>query len=113
LAYCESPYGYLTTRRIARAMALLRRGNLSVAEVCFAGGCSSLGTFSSRFTDLVGMPPSTYRRHAACDGGDAPVRGETGDQTDQESRSAGRRAAARVTAMTSPTRRFSGLPVRL
>ena len=65
LAYGESPYGYLMTRRIERAMALLRRGDLSVAEVCFAVGCSSLGTFSSRFTDLVGMPPSTYRRLAA------------------------------------------------
>jgi AraC-like DNA-binding protein len=61
----ESPYGYLMTRRIERAMALLRRGDLSITEVCFAVGCSSLGTFSSRFTDLVGMPPSTYRRHAA------------------------------------------------
>jgi AraC-like DNA-binding protein len=63
LAYGESPYGYLMTRRIERAMALLRRGDLSVTEVCFAVGCSSLGTFSSRFTELVGMPPSTYRRH--------------------------------------------------
>ena len=65
LAYGESPYGYLMTRRVERAMALLRRGDLSVTEVCFAVGCSSLGTFSSRFTDLVGMPPSTYRRDAA------------------------------------------------
>jgi AraC-like DNA-binding protein len=65
LAYGESPYSYLMTRRIERAMALLRRGDLSVTEVCFAVGCSSLGTFSSRFTELVGMPPSTYRRHAA------------------------------------------------
>jgi AraC-like DNA-binding protein len=64
LAYGEPPYGYLMTRRIERAMALLRRGDLSVTEVCFAVGCSSLGTFSSRFTDLVGMPPSTYRREA-------------------------------------------------
>jgi transcriptional regulator GlxA family with amidase domain len=62
LAYGESPYAYLMTRRIERAMALLRRGDLSVTEVCFAVGCSSLGTFSSRFTELVGMPPSTYRR---------------------------------------------------
>jgi len=62
LAYGESPYGYLMTRRIERAMALLRRGDLSVTEVCFAVGCSSLGTFSSRFTDLVGVPPSDYRR---------------------------------------------------
>jgi AraC-like DNA-binding protein len=65
LAYGESPYGYLMTRRIERAMALLRRGDLSVTEVCFSVGCSSLGTFSSRFTELVGMPPSTYRRAAA------------------------------------------------
>ena len=64
-AYGESPYSYLMTRRIERAMALLRRGDLSVTEVCFAVGCSSLGTFSSRFTELVGMPPSAYRREAA------------------------------------------------
>jgi AraC-like DNA-binding protein len=64
-AYGESPYGYLMTRRIERAMALLRRGDLSVTEVCFAVGCSSLGTFSTRFSELVGMPPSTYRRLAA------------------------------------------------
>lgn len=61
----ESPYSYLMTRRIERAMALLRRGDLSVTEVCFAVGCSSLGTFSTRFTELVGMPPSTYRDRAA------------------------------------------------
>jgi AraC-like DNA-binding protein len=61
LAYGESPYSYLMTRRIERAMALLRRGDLSVTEVCFAVGCSSLGTFSTRFTELVGVPPSTYR----------------------------------------------------
>jgi AraC-like DNA-binding protein len=65
VAYGESPYGYLMTRRIERAMALLRRGDLSVTEVCFAVGCSSLGTFSTRFTELVGMPPSAYRRDAA------------------------------------------------
>ena len=64
LAYGESPYSYLMTRRIERAMALLRRGDLSVTDVCFAVGCSSLGTFSTRFTELVGMPPSTYRRQA-------------------------------------------------
>ena len=64
LAYGESPYAYLMTRRIERAMALLRRGDLSVTEVCFEVGCSSLGTFSSRFTELVGVPPSTYRREA-------------------------------------------------
>ena len=65
LAFGESPYGYLMTRRIERAMALLRRGDLSVTEVCIAVGCSSLGTFSTRFTELVGMPPSVYRREAA------------------------------------------------
>lgn len=63
-AYGESPYSYLMTRRIERAMALLRRGDLSVTEVCFAVGCSSLGTFSTRFTELVGVPPSEYRRSA-------------------------------------------------
>jgi transcriptional regulator GlxA family with amidase domain len=65
LAYGESPYSYLMTRRIERAMALLRRGDLSVTEVCFAVGCASLGTFSTRFTELVGVPPSTYRQEAA------------------------------------------------
>ena len=64
-AYGESPYSYLMTRRIERAMALLRRGDLTVTEVCFEVGCSSLGTFSSRFTELVGVPPSVYRRQAA------------------------------------------------
>jgi len=64
-AYGESPYSYLMTRRIERAMALLRRGDLSVTDICFAVGCSSLGTFSTRFTELVGVPPSTYRRHEA------------------------------------------------
>jgi AraC-like DNA-binding protein len=64
LAYGESPYSYLMTRRIERAMALLRSGDLSVTEICFEVGCSSLGTFSTRFTELVGMPPSAYRRNA-------------------------------------------------
>ena len=63
-AFGESPYGYLMTRRIERAMALLRRGDLSVTDVCFTVGCSSLGTFSTRFTELVGMSPSAYRREA-------------------------------------------------
>ncbi len=65
LAYGEPPYAYLMTRRIERAMALLRRGDLSVTEICFAVGCSSLGTFSTRFTELVGVPPSVYRHQAA------------------------------------------------
>ena len=64
-AYGESPYGYLMTRRIERAMALLRIGDMSVTDVCFAVGCQSLGTFSTRFTELVGMPPSAYKERAA------------------------------------------------
>lgn len=64
-AYGESPYSYLMTRRIERAMALLRRGELGVTDVCFTVGCSSLGTFSTRFTELVGMSPSAYRNRAA------------------------------------------------
>ncbi|HZA41082.1 MAG TPA: helix-turn-helix transcriptional regulator [Actinomycetota bacterium] len=60
-AFGESPYSYLMTRRIERAMALLIRGDLTVTEICFEVGCSSLGTFSTRFTELVGMPPSAYR----------------------------------------------------
>jgi AraC-like DNA-binding protein len=63
-AYGESPYGYLMTRRIERAMMLLRRGGMSVTDVCFAVGCQSLGTFSTRFTELVGMPPSAYKDRA-------------------------------------------------
>jgi AraC-like DNA-binding protein len=61
-AYGESPYAYLMTRRIERAMTLLRRGDLSVTEVCFEVGCSSLGTFSTRFTELVGVSPSAYKK---------------------------------------------------
>ncbi|WP_407710328.1 helix-turn-helix transcriptional regulator [Arthrobacter nitrophenolicus] len=64
LAYGESPYSYLMTRRIERAMALLRKGGLSVTEACFAVGCSSLGTFSTRFSELVGMSPSAYKQEA-------------------------------------------------
>jgi AraC-like DNA-binding protein len=60
-AYGESPYSYLMTRRIERAKALLRRGDLSVTEVCMTVGCTSLGSFSARFTELVGETPSAYR----------------------------------------------------
>jgi AraC-like DNA-binding protein len=60
-AYGETPYAYLMTRRIERAKALLRRGDMSVTEVCMAVGCSSLGSFSSRFTELVGETPTAYR----------------------------------------------------
>ncbi|CAM3801320.1 transcriptional regulator [Isoptericola cucumis] len=67
-AFGESPYSYLMTRRIERAMTLLRRGDLSVTDVCFAVGSSSLGTFSTRFTELVGMSPSEYARRARTSG---------------------------------------------
>ncbi|MCX5050963.1 MULTISPECIES: helix-turn-helix transcriptional regulator [unclassified Streptomyces] len=60
-AYGETPYGYLMTRRVERAKALLRRGDMTVTEVCMAVGCSSLGSFSARFTELVGETPSSYR----------------------------------------------------
>jgi AraC-like DNA-binding protein len=60
-AYGETPYGYLMTRRIERAKALLRRGDLSVTEVCMAVGCTSLGSFSAHFTQLVGETPTAYR----------------------------------------------------
>lgn len=63
-AYGESPYSYLMTRRIERAATLLRESELSVTEICFEVGCTSLGTFSSRFSELIGMPPSTYRQRA-------------------------------------------------
>jgi transcriptional regulator GlxA family with amidase domain len=71
-AYGESPYSYLMTRRIERAMAMLQSSDLSVTEVCFAVGCSSLGTFSTRFTELVGVPPSVYRREATPKAGIPP-----------------------------------------
>jgi len=71
-AYGESPYSYLMTRRIERAMALLRRGDLSVTDVCFEVGCSSLGTFSTRFTELVGVPPSVYKAQVDPDRGEMP-----------------------------------------
>jgi AraC-like DNA-binding protein len=59
--YGETPYSYLMTRRIERAKALLRRGDLSVTEVCMEVGCASLGSFSARFTKLVGETPTAYR----------------------------------------------------
>lgn len=64
-AFGESPYSYLMTRRIERAMALLRRGDLGVTDVCFTVGCASLGTFSTRFSELVGLSPSAYRQQCA------------------------------------------------
>jgi transcriptional regulator GlxA family with amidase domain len=71
-AFGETPYGYLMTRRVERAKALLRRGDLSVTEVCFEVGCSSLGSFSSRFTELVGESPSSYRARDHGDGAALP-----------------------------------------
>lgn len=65
LAYGETPYAYLMTRRIERAMTLLRTTDLSVTEVCFAVGYQSLGTFSTRFSELVGVAPSLYRDRGA------------------------------------------------
>ena len=74
-AYGETPYGYLMTRRIERAKALLRRGDLSVTEVCVAVGCTSLGSFSTRFTELVGMSPSAYKASVQPDVDDAALDG--------------------------------------
>ncbi|WP_328943441.1 helix-turn-helix transcriptional regulator [Streptomyces sp. NBC_00250] len=72
-AFGETPYGYLMTRRVERAKALLRRGDLSVTDVCFAVGCTSLGSFSSRFTELVGETPSAYRARRHDDGAAIPA----------------------------------------
>jgi AraC-like DNA-binding protein len=72
-AFGETPYGYLMTRRIERAKALLRRGDLTVTEVCFEVGCSSLGSFSSRFTELVGESPSAYRARSHDQGAAIPA----------------------------------------
>lgn len=71
-AYGQTPYSYLMTRRIERAKALLRRGDLTVTEVCLAVGCTSLGSFSSRFTELVGESPSAYRARSHDDGAAIP-----------------------------------------
>jgi transcriptional regulator GlxA family with amidase domain len=72
-AYGQTPYSYLMTRRIERAKALLRRGDMSVTEVCFAVGCTSLGSFSSRFSELVGESPSAYRARAHHEGAAVPA----------------------------------------
>jgi len=72
-AFGETPYSYLMTRRIERAKALLRRGDLSVTEVCMAVGCTSLGSFSSRFTELVGETPSAYRARDHAEGAAVPA----------------------------------------
>ncbi|MEV7967733.1 helix-turn-helix transcriptional regulator [Sphaerisporangium sp. NPDC088356] len=72
-AFGETPYSYLMTRRIERAKALLRHGDVTVTEVCFAVGCSSLGSFSSRFTELVGESPSAYRARRHDNGAAIPA----------------------------------------
>jgi AraC-like DNA-binding protein len=72
-AFGETPYSYLMTRRIERAKGLLRRGDLTVTEVCFAVGCTSLGSFSSRFTELVGESPSSYRARRHDEGAAIPA----------------------------------------
>ncbi|GAA3250019.1 transcriptional regulator [Streptomyces roseochromogenus] len=72
-AYGETPYSYLMTRRVERAKALLRRGDMSVTDVCFAVGCTSLGSFSSRFSELVGESPSAYRARSHEDGAAVPA----------------------------------------
>lgn len=73
VAYGETPYSYLMTRRIERAKALLRRGDLSVTNVCMEVGCTSLGSFSARFTELVGESPSAYRARDHSDLADVPA----------------------------------------
>ncbi len=91
-AYSETPYSYLMTRRIERAKALLRRGDLSVTDVCFAVGCTSLGSFSARFTELVGETPSTYRARDHDEfRGRGPVPDDGGDPAAQARRPAARR----------------------
>ena len=72
-AFGESPYGHLMTRRIERAKTLLRRGDMSVTQVCFAVGCTSLGSFSSRFSELVGESPRAYRARSHDDSAAIPA----------------------------------------
>jgi AraC-like DNA-binding protein len=73
--YGETPGRYRTRRRVERACELLRSANLTVTEICHLVGFTSLGTFSARFTELTGMPPTAYRREAARRGGPAPIPG--------------------------------------
>ena len=88
-AYGETPYAHLMTRRVERAAALLRRGDLSVTDVCMAVGCTSLGSFSARFTELMGVTPSEYRAasHEA-------VRGIPACVAKQADRPSGRRSGS-------------------
>ena len=102
-AYGESPYSYLMTRRIERATTLRRRGDLSVTEVCFAVGCASLGTFTTRFTELVGMPPGAFRRQAA----DAAA-----DHVDAAGTARDARSAIKVEGMPACVAKQVSRPVR-
>ena len=94
--YGETPYAYLMTRRIERAQALLRRGDLSVTEVCLEVGCTSLGSFSARFTELVGQTPTAYRArdHSAL----AKVSGCVAKDATRPVRSSRRRQASAAAA---------------
>jgi AraC-like DNA-binding protein len=74
-AYGETPRAYLTHRRIERAKDLLRSANLTVTEICHLTGFTSLGSFSARFTELVGVPPTEYRRAHVAMGGQPPIPG--------------------------------------
>ena len=104
-AYGETPYSYLMTRRIERAKMLLRRGDLTVTEVCFEVGCTSLGSFSSRFTELVGESPSAYRdRDHDDERRDPGVRRQDAHATDQEWRSEAGRPPVACAAWTSSFR---------
>jgi len=101
-AFGESPYSYLMTRRIERAMTLLRRGDLSVTDVCFAVGCGSLGTFSTRFSELVGLPPSEYRRLAAGESADG-LAGVPGCVTKQVTRPRRKRSGSEKRPADAPS----------
>jgi AraC-like DNA-binding protein len=75
VAYGETPGRYRTRRRVERSCELLRSANLTVTEICYLVGFSSLGSFSTRFTEIMGMSPSRYRAEAALRGGPAPIPG--------------------------------------
>ena len=113
LAYGESVYAYLMTRRIERAMALLRRGDLSVTEVCFAVGCSSLGTFSTRFTELVGVSPSVYRRQSAQATAGLPACVSKQVSRPIRNREASPKSPPRLTVIPSPLHEFDDMNIRI
>jgi AraC-like DNA-binding protein len=114
-SYGETPRAYLSRRRIERAKDLLRSANLSVTEICLLVGFESLGSFSSRFTALVGRSPSAYRRDTVAAGGAPPIPGcfllmwtrpsTAADLEPQSARSAAPTAASTVAPSTTPARR--------